>query len=218
MVPPGILIIDDRILQPEFGDVASLRPIADDKGTDSGRPSLGAERQTGRRRRPAPMTSDRAFTDLLVPLIQPGYRLACAMLHDAQAAEDVVQDASLVAWRKLGSLPDHARLRYWFLGIVANECRNARRKKWLAAVTLGLPDRLSVRFSEEQVVQGADLRRALTRLRHDDRLVVALFFYLDMPLEEVAAVTRASVSATRARLYRSIRRLRPGLATEEALQ
>jgi RNA polymerase sigma-70 factor, ECF subfamily len=51
------------------------------------------------------------------------------MLHDAPAAEDAVQEASLIAWRKLGRLQDQSRLRAWFLGIVANECRNARRRR-----------------------------------------------------------------------------------------
>jgi len=31
--------------------------------------------------------SERTFADLLTPLIEPGFRLALAMLHDAQAAE-----------------------------------------------------------------------------------------------------------------------------------
>jgi len=162
--------------------------------------------------------NERAFTDLLVPLVEPGYRLACAMLHDSQAAEDVVQEASLIAWRKFAAVSDHTRLRPWFLGIVANECRNARRRKWISGVTLGLPDWLSVRSQEERAVQGADLRRELSRLGHGDRVLIALFFYLDMPLEEVAAVVGASVDATRARLYRSIRRLRPRLRIEEALK
>jgi len=164
------------------------------------------------------VASERDFTDLLVSLVEPGYRLACAMLHDPQAAEDVVQEASLIAWRKFGALQDRNQIRPWFLGIVANECRNARRRKWMSGVTLGLPDWLSSRSSEERVLQGADLRRELARLGHDDRVVIALFFYLDMTLDEVAAVVGASVDATRARLYRSIRRLRPRLGIEEALK
>ena len=53
---------------------------------------------------------------------------------------------------------------------------------------------------------------------HDDCLVVALYFFLDMPLDEVAAVTGSSVGAARARLYRAIKKLRPDVAIEEALR
>lgn len=162
--------------------------------------------------------SERAFADLLTPLIEPGFRLALGMLHDPSAAEDAVQEASFTAWRKLARIQDRGRLRAWFLGVVANNCRNTRRRKWVADVRLGLPEQLSVASGEERSLLGADLRRAVARLRHEDRLVVVLYFYLDMALEDVAAVTGSSVGAARARLYRSIQRLRPELAIEEALK
>jgi RNA polymerase sigma-70 factor, ECF subfamily len=165
----------------------------------------------------AGVASEAAFAELLRPLIDPGFRLALAMLHDAQAAEDAVQEASFTAWRKLGRMQDKGRLRPWFLGVVANKCRNARRKRWVASVDLGLPEELSVKSAEDRTLRGADLRRAVARLRHEDRLVVVLYFYLDMPLDEVAAVTGSSSGAARARLYRALKKLRPDLAIQEAL-
>jgi RNA polymerase sigma factor (sigma-70 family) len=162
--------------------------------------------------------SERTFADLLTPLIEPGFRLALGMLHDPQAAEDAVQEASFTAWRKLVRIQDQSRLRSWFLGVVANKCRNARRRKWVADVRLGLPEQLAVVSGEESSLRGTDLRRAVAHLRHEDRLVVVLYFYLDMPLEDVATVAGISVGAARARLYRSVRRLRPELAIQEALR
>jgi len=162
--------------------------------------------------------SESTFADLLKPLVEPGFRLALAMLHDPQAAEDAVQEASFTAWRKLGLMQDQGRLRSWFLGVVANKCRNARRKKWVVEVSVGVPEELPAKSSEEQMLHGADLRRAISRLNHDDRLVVVLYFYLDMPVDEVATVAGTSVGATRARLYRAIKKLRPDVAIEEALR
>ena len=161
---------------------------------------------------------DRTFAELLNPLIEPGFRLALAMLHDASAAEDAVQEASFTAWHKATRLKDPAKLRPWFLGVVANKCRNARRGKWRSSVDLGLPDELAVVSTEESSLQGADLRRAVARLRHHERLVVVLYFYLDMPLEDVAAVVGSSLGATRGRLYRAISKLRPDLVIQEALR
>jgi RNA polymerase sigma-70 factor, ECF subfamily len=166
----------------------------------------------------ASASSEAEFAELLRPLIEPGFRLALGLLHNASAAEDAVQEASFTAWRKIGRMRDPSRLRPWFLGVVANKCRNARRNRWASGVNLGVPERLAVVSSEEQTLRGADLRRAISRLRHEDRLVVVLYFYLDMPVEEVAVVTGSSVGATRARLYRSIKKLRPGVAVEEALR
>jgi RNA polymerase sigma-70 factor (ECF subfamily) len=167
---------------------------------------------------PAIAGGEKDFEDLILPLAGAGYRLACAMLHDPQAAQDAVQEASLRAWRKLPGVRDRGRLRPWFLGIVVNECRNSRRLKWASGVSLGLPAELSIASGEEKVLQGADLRRAVSQLDTRDRLVVVLFFFVDLPLEEVAAVVGTSVGATRARLYRAVKRLRPDLGIQEALQ
>jgi RNA polymerase sigma factor (sigma-70 family) len=172
-----------------------------------------AERSVDR----SPLT-EQAFAELLRPLIEPGFRLALGMLHDPQAAEDAVQDASITAWRKAGTLRDRVKVRSWFMGVVANQCRNARRRKWTAGVSLGLPEHLSVASVEDSVFTAEDLRRALVGLRHEDRLVVVLYFYLDMPLEDVASTVGSSVAAARARLYRAIQRLRPGIDIEEALR
>ena len=162
--------------------------------------------------------SEQTFTELLTPLVQPAYRLAWAVLRDPQAAEDVVQDASLIAWRKVGRLDDPAHMRPWFLGIVANVCRNARKRRWTTGVSLGLPPTFSVASPEDQVLRGADLSHALAELPYEDRVVVVLYFYLDMALTDVAATVGASVEATKSRLYRAVRRLRPNLEIQEALR
>jgi RNA polymerase sigma-70 factor (ECF subfamily) len=163
-----------------------------------------------------PPASESTFADLLKPLIVPGFRLALAMLHDPHAAEDAVQEASLVAWRKVGQMHDRGRLRPWFLGIVANKCRNARRERWRG--TVQLPEELPVASTDDGVLRGADLRRAIARLGYNDRLAVVLYFYLDMPVDEVATIAGSSTGATRARLYRAIKKLRPDVEIEEALK
>jgi DNA-directed RNA polymerase specialized sigma24 family protein len=125
-------------------------------------------------------TSEQSFSDLFGPLVQPGYRLACALLHDSQLAEDVVQEASLIAWRKIKNLEERSKARAWFFGIVANECRNARRGRWWKRVTVGLPPSLSVVSDEERWATDADVREGLRKLSHDDRLIVSLRPELDV--------------------------------------
>jgi len=149
---------------------------------------------------------DSAFEVLLEPLLLPGYRLACGMLHDHQAAEDAVQEAAVKAWRKLSRLRDGTEMRPWFLGIVANECRSARRSRWWAVLKVG-PEG-AVEGPADTVVRGLDLRRNVRRLDHGKRLVLVLKWYLDLPLEEISAVTGLSVHAVESRLQRGIRELR----------
>jgi RNA polymerase sigma-70 factor (ECF subfamily) len=153
-----------------------------------------------------------SFTRLIEPLLDPAYRLAAVMLADRGAAEDAVQEASIKAWRKLKQLRgDATSLRPWFLSIVANECRMARRTRWWSVLKFA-----EVRDPEAQVRESyADLRRALLRLSPDERLPLVLHFYLDLPLDEVARTLGVSTSAAKSRIYRAAKRLRGDLTMEE---
>jgi RNA polymerase sigma factor (sigma-70 family) len=77
-------------------------------------------------------------------------------------------------------------------------------------------ERRSPEAPEDQAVRGMDLRNALKRLRPQQRLVVVLYFYIDLPLEEIATITNASFAAVRGRLYRGIRELRADFPISEA--
>ena len=98
-------------------------------------------------------------------------------------------------------------MRPWFLGIVANECRTTRRSRWWSVLKMDAEQR-NTEAPDDAAVRGIDLRNALKRLRPKTRLVVVLYFYLDLPLDEIAIVAGASFAAVRGRLYRGIRELR----------
>jgi RNA polymerase sigma factor (sigma-70 family) len=154
----------------------------------------------------------RAFDDLIGPLVETGYRLALAMLRDRDAAEDVLQEASLKAWRRLRQLRDGRSVRPWFLMIVSNECRRHRRARWARVIRL---PQVPERACPEPAVDGLQLRQALAELPASDRMPLALFFYLDLPMEEVAQVLGVSPTAARARVYRAVRRLRLQVQEED---
>src|SRR5437660_5096442 len=135
-----------------------------------------------------------AFMSLLEPSLEPGYRLACGMLHDSQAAEDAVQEAAFKAWRKLGQLREGHELRPWFLGIVANECRTVRRSRWWSVLKWPKSEH-PVETSPDSGVSGIELRRAPRRLDMDQRLVLVVHRYLDPPLPQRPVITGSRVHA-----------------------
>ena len=157
-----------------------------------------------------------AFEQILRPLVEPAYRLALAMLHEKEAAEDAVQEMALKGWRHRGRIrPELGTVRPWFLAIVANECRMARRGRWWSVLRLAEPfDRA---LGEVDLASGVDLRRALDRLPYQDRLLLHLYFVLDLPAVEVAQVMGISTGAVKSRVHRVTRRLRPGLNPVEVI-
>ncbi|TMF39136.1 MAG: RNA polymerase sigma factor [Chloroflexi bacterium] len=153
-----------------------------------------------------------SFSRLIEPLLDPAYRLAAVMLADRSAAEDAVQEGAIKAWRKVRQLRgDISSLRPWFLSIVANECRMARRTRWWSVIKLA--DVTAPAADERE--SHSDLRRALLRLSPDERLPLVLHFYLDLPLEELAKTLGVSPSAAKSRVYRAAKRLRADLTIEE---
>jgi RNA polymerase sigma-70 factor (ECF subfamily) len=158
-----------------------------------------------------------AFEAILRPLIEPAHRYACALLHDPDLAQDAVQEASMRAWRKLGRLRPGSPLRPWFLGIVANQCRDQMRARWWQVIRMPQPRMLSTHLPEDIASRRAELREALLRLNDGERRVVILRLYLDLPWAEVAAAAGVTEAGARSRYYRAMDRLRPLSASQEAL-
>ena len=148
-----------------------------------------------------------AFEVLLRPLLEPGYRLAGGMLQDPEAAQDAVQEAAFKAWKHLRQLREGSDLRPWFLGIVANECRTVRRSRWSRVVR-------SEHFAPVQaavadpVLTRIQIRDALRALEEKKRLALVLRWYLDLPVDVIAAITKSSVHAVEGRLQRGMNELR----------
>ncbi|HLB77059.1 MAG TPA: RNA polymerase sigma factor [Candidatus Dormibacteraeota bacterium] len=159
----------------------------------------------------------RAFEELLQPLIAPAARFAFGMVQDREEAEDVVQDAGLKAWRRLGNLREGAPFGPWFFGIVANQCRTSLRSRWRSELRFGELFGGDPVSAEAEFLHGADLRQALKGLPRDQRAAILLHFYLDQPLDQVAVSLGISLAGVKSRINRGLRRLRLALpASEEA--
>ena len=160
------------------------------------------------------MAGDRvAFADLLQPEYRSAVRLAYGLLQDVDEAEDAVQEAAFTAWRRITNLREGSSLRPWFLGIVANQCRSVKRSKWWSVTKTDPPDGEA---PSADLAASIDLRRALRRIGHDERLVLVLRYYLDMPFEEIATTLGISPKAARTRVERAVHRLKPIMQVREA--
>jgi RNA polymerase sigma-70 factor (ECF subfamily) len=158
-----------------------------------------------------------AFDELIGPLVDQGFRLAFGMLHDRASAEDAVQEAAVRSWRKLGNLRPGSEMRPWFLAIVANQCRTMTRGRWWSVLRLDSPMGSTTAGFEDEFVRGAELRTALRKLAPDHREVIVLHYYLDLPLDEVAAVARIPIGTAKSRINRAIAAMRVLFQPIEAL-
>jgi RNA polymerase sigma factor (sigma-70 family) len=153
-------------------------------------------------------TGDKDAFDAILRLSLPGaLRLACALLGNAQDAEDVVQEAAIKGWRKLGNLRTRSDFEPWFLGIVVREVRSMQRGRWWSLIRMPeVPP--AVGDIEGNWLAGEELRRAVSRLPRGQKEAVLLHFYLDLTIEASAETLRVTPAAVKSRLNRALRQLR----------
>jgi len=152
-----------------------------------------------------------AFARLATASIGRLNAVARLILHDSTIAEDAVQDALVEAWRDLRALRDPDRFDAWLNRLLVRSCQDAwRRRSRRALVELPLRpiDDSPIGDVQSSVALADELDRGLRRLTLDQRAVVVLTFYLDLPIAEVAATLGVPVGTVKSRLNRSISALR----------
>jgi RNA polymerase sigma-70 factor (ECF subfamily) len=155
-----------------------------------------------------------AFDELIGPHVEPALRIAYSILGNRTEAEDAAQEAITRCWRKLNQLRPGMPVRPWFFAIVVNQCRSVRRTRWFHTVRVADVIRGQ---RDEPNLETIDLQRAIRELPANDRQVIFLHFYLDLPVEEVAMSLGISPAATKGRIYRACRRLKSDLQEEDLI-
>lgn len=139
-------------------------------------------------------------------------RVAYVVAGDEQLAQDAVQSAWSIAWRKLDSLRDPERLRPWLVSVAANEARQlvrSLRRRSVAEIRVGPPDDPEGDPSAE--VDRLDLVNVLHHLKPEDRTLLALRYVGGLDSTEIGTLLGMSPSGVRGHLSRLLERLRKEL-------
>lgn len=160
-----------------------------------------------------------AFDALVAATIARLDGAARLILHDHGRAEDAVQDAYAKAWRDLPGLRDPDRFDSWLRRLVINSCYDELRRQKSRPIQVHADgvDQLTTADSQEALGDRDAIERAVRGLDIDLRTVVVLFYYLDLPLPEVAQAAGIAVGTAKSRLFRARNELRRALGeTAEA--
>lgn len=167
-------------------------------------------------------TGDRdAFDQLVEREMRSVYQASLRILGRPDDAEDVTQEAFVAAYRSIRTFRGEGTARAWLIRIASRLAfrRLAQRRPTaplegvsdaVVASSEGEPTRLVVRAETEQSV-----RLAVSALSDPYREVVALRFFGDLALAEIADVTGRPLGTVKTQLRRGLERLRPGLAVEQ---
>ena len=160
-----------------------------------------------------------AFRTLVLEHSPALFRVAWRLTGDEGTAEDVVQDAFLKAWQKLGEFRGDASFRSWMSRITVNTAmdhlRKRSRRRQFETET---PD-----WAPEPVAEGQprpdrelDIRRqteaAMRRLSDMERAALLLRHYEGHSVGEIAQILELTTGACKQTIFRAVRKMRVALA------
>jgi RNA polymerase sigma-70 factor (ECF subfamily) len=180
-----------------------------------------------------------AFGIVCLELEDALWRQGVMLCGDRATAEDLVQEALIIAWRRLERFDGSCRFLTWVTGILLNLHRNIARKHRVVLESElndhkgnneGCEDSAfgSVLSRIVDPAQGPQerllaseraslLRRCLDRLPEDQRSVVQLRFFTGADLDEIATVLGCPEGTVKSRLFHAIRKLGGMVELRDAL-
>lgn len=177
----------------------------------------------------AVLAGDRDAFRRLVEREGPAVVSACArVLGDRSEAEDVAQEAFVIAYRSLGSWRAEGPFGAWLSRIAIRlAIRRAGQRKqvtWLDPLaaeadqpgqdrfrTMGTSDAVDPAHTLMRSERDAQVRAAVASLDEPYREVVALRFFAERSLAEIATATGRPLGTVKTHLHRGLARLRGAL-------
>lgn len=152
----------------------------------------------------------------------PIFRLACRLLRDAGAAEEVVHDVYMQVWRKAAEFnPARGTPTAWLLVIARSRASDRLRSRRAYQYEQTLDDAPSTAFSiesklEQSLICGQSaqyLQNALSHLPEQQQRLIEMGFFQGLSHQEIADKTGQPLGTVKTRIRSGISRLRDSLTS-----
>jgi RNA polymerase sigma-70 factor (ECF subfamily) len=159
-----------------------------------------------------------AFRELVLEHSHSVFRLAWRLSGDETAAEDIVQEAFIKAWSKLGEFRMDASFKSWLHRITVNTAmdylrRHVRRKQFETAEPEW--DTTAMAGEEPDAGRQLDISRqtqaAMLGLSEAERTALLLKHYEGHSIEEVARIMEITTGACKQNIFRAVKKMRVAL-------
>ncbi|MBS1724111.1 MAG: sigma-70 family RNA polymerase sigma factor [Armatimonadetes bacterium] len=172
-------------------------------------------------------TSQEEFMKLLEPVLGLAYRVAMNYTRSKEDAMDLVQDASVLAFKSFHTFQGGSNFKAWFMRILTNRYLKTRARKRPESVAIeDVSDVYLFQKSRESgmhgnpddparlVLDGLQLdqvQQAMETLPEEYRTTAVLYFLNDFSYEQIAEVLEIPVGTVRSRLHRGRKLLQKAL-------
>lgn len=153
-----------------------------------------------------PILDRERFVAQVTELQETLYRTARSILRNEQDAQDAVQEAVTQAFARLHTLRDPAKFKPWLLRILVNTCYDTCRRRRSTVYLEAVEETLDAPQSDCE--ERMSLWSAVMRLPEEQKAVVTLFYYEDLPIRAISEVLGVTQGTVKTRLSRARGRLR----------
>jgi RNA polymerase sigma factor (sigma-70 family) len=166
-----------------------------------------------------------SFGQLVERYQQMVEHIARKMVADEWIAHELAQEAILQAYLSLNHLRDASRFKSWLYGITLNICRSYLHDQKMDMLSLeiimgGVRSDIITNFDDtvdpQTIAEAHDLHHivldAIEELSSRDKEATLLFYYEQLTLQEIAALSGVSIGAIKGRLYRARKQLQERLS------
>ena len=158
-----------------------------------------------------------AFTGIVDDIGGRLHAIAYTVLRDRELARDAIQQTLLTAWQDLPRLRDPDRFEAWTCRILVRNCHaeNRRSSRWLPNASERPATEPVVTDGTAAVIARDRIERAFRQLNLDQRLVVVLCYYLDLPPAVIADRLDIPVGTVHSRLHRALHLMHAAIDADE---
>lgn len=148
------------------------------------------------------------------------YRACLRILGRPHDAEDVTQESFVTAYRAIGGYRGDGSLRGWLLRIATRQSfrRLSQKRPTVELDSIGEKPLADSSLDPTRVVLAAEerdeIRHSVANLPEPYREVVALRFFGELSLAEVAEATGRPLNTVKTHLRRGLERLRPIISSQ----
>lgn len=152
-----------------------------------------------------------AFTTLVDRHKAYAFTIANRIVNSTEEAEEIIQDAFVKVYRSADGFKGDAKFTTWFYRVVFNTAVSSKRKKRIS--TTALEDYTpTLGGYEKQDEMSSDnrkqfLQQALEELSDEDKLIITLFYFDELSLEEMSQIMSIEKGNLKVKLFRARKKL-----------
>lgn len=144
-----------------------------------------------------------AFMKLLREKEEIIYKISFTYTKNKYDAEDCISEAAIKAFDKIKQLRNPEKFYSWYISVLINVCRRSIREKVKASSEEELNfvrDEFSYRSVDDKII----IEGLLSKLKKDERDILALRYLKDYSIKEISNIMDMPLSTIKTKIYRSL--------------